>query len=77
MDGEPWSQKRSEMEILYRGQMPMLMQPVSEQQKVIGVMTDCLEWARSTGVIDDHQYHLLFNQYQLRMKELKNDCKNS
>ena len=59
------------MEILYHGQIPMLMQPVTEKQKVIGVMTDCLEWARSAGVIDDSQYHLLFTQYQIRMKELK------
>ena len=27
VDGEPWLQKRSEMEILYHGQIPMLMQP--------------------------------------------------
>ena len=63
-------QKRSTLEILYRGQVPMLMQPVTEKQRAMSVMTDCLEWAKSTAVINPAQYRLIMNRYQMMMRRL-------
>ena len=62
-------QKRSTIEILYRGQVPMLMQPVTEKQRAMSVMTDCLEWAKSTAVINPTQYRLIMNRYQMIMRQ--------
>lgn len=70
MDGEPWEQKKCHLDILYHGQVPMLTHPVTEMQEAMGVMADSLEWAKTSGLIDERQYQLILSQYQTRMRNL-------
>ena len=72
MDGEPWEQKKCHLDILYHGQVPMLTHPVTEMQEAMGVMADSLEWAKTSGLIDERQYQLILSQYQTRMRNLHN-----
>lgn len=53
MDGEPWEQKKCQLDILYHGQVPMLTYPMTEMQEAMGVMADSLEWAKTSGLIDE------------------------
>lgn len=69
MDGEPWVQKASTVDILYHGQVPMLTHPVTKLQEAIGVMADSLEWAKVNQVINEEQYQAILNQYQTRMRQ--------
>lgn len=70
VDGEPWEQKKCHLDILYHGQVPMLTHPVTEMQEAMGVMADSLEWAKTSGLIDERQYQLILSQYQTRMRNL-------
>ena len=68
VDGEPWMQKKSAIDLLYHGQVPMLSNPTTQLQTAVSVMTESLEWAKVNKIIDDEQYQLIFNQYQQRMR---------
>ena len=68
VDGEPWMQKKSTIDLLYHGQVPMLSNPTTQLQTAVSVMTESLEWAKVNKIIDDEQYQLIFNQYQQRMR---------
>lgn len=69
VDGEPWEQRSCEMEVLYRGQAPMLMQAWSEGEKAMSTVMECLEWARSTGVITGKQKEVIMEEYRRRRRE--------
>ena len=71
MDGEPWEQKKCQLDILYHGQVPMLTYPMTERQEAMGVMADSLEWAKTSGLIDERQYQLILYQYQARMRDIQ------
>ena len=71
VDGEPWEQKKCQLDILYHGQVPMLTYPMTEMQEAMGVMADSLEWAKTSGLIDERQYQLILYQYQARMRDIQ------
>lgn len=68
VDGEPWMQKASTVDILYHGQVPMLTHSLTKLQEALGVMADSLEWAKANHVIDEEQYQMIVNEYQQRMR---------
>lgn len=73
VDGEPWMQKRSSLDILYHGQTPMLTRSVTKLQEAFGVMTDSLEWAKVNNVITEEQCQAIVNQYLMRMRSCGNE----
>ena len=68
VDGEPWEQRSCEMEVLYRGQAPMLMQAWSEGERAMSTVMECLEWARSSGVITEKQMEVIMEEYRRRRR---------
>ena len=45
--------------------------PMTEMQEAMGVMADSLEWAKTSGLIDERQYQLILYQYQARMRDIQ------
>ena len=72
VDGEPWMEKESTIDILYHGQAPMLTHSETTLQEALGVMADSLEWAKATNVIDTEQYQTIINEYRKRMRAVSN-----
>ena len=44
---------------------------MTEMQEAMGVMADSLEWAKTSGLIDERQYQLILYQYQARMRDIQ------
>ena len=71
IDGEPWMQKAATLDILYRGQVPMLTQPTSKVEEAVGVMMESLEWAKAMKVINEEQYQQILSKYQEELRSRK------